>query len=51
MQIYINGEIVSVISNKPNAYGLERAMKAGITTKIINDKAFNSREDFDLRLL
>ena len=40
----IDGEIVSVISNKENAYGIQRAMKAGITTKIISDNSFGSRE-------
>ena len=43
----INGQIVRVVSNKDNAYGLHRAIKAGIKTKIINDNSFNSRLDFD----
>ena len=46
----IDGEIVSVISNKENAYGIQRAMKAGITTKIISDDSFDSREEFDKAL-
>ena len=33
---YINGKIVSVISNNPNAFGLKRAASSNIETKIIN---------------
>jgi phosphoribosylglycinamide formyltransferase-1 len=38
------GDIVLVISNKPKAYGIERAKKAGIPTAVINHKKFESRE-------
>lgn len=31
----INGEIVLVVSNRKNAYGLERAKKAGIETAVV----------------
>ena len=31
----INGQIVLVISNRKNAYGLERAKKAGIETAVV----------------
>ena len=40
-------EIALVISNKANAYGLERAMHAGIPTLVINHKDFETREAFD----
>jgi len=40
-------EIVIVISNQPNAYGLERARKAGLSTKLIEHRAFASRDAFD----
>lgn len=40
-------EIVMVISNKPEAYGLVRAQKAGIKTVTINHKAYKTREEFD----
>ncbi|MCE3232704.1 MAG: phosphoribosylglycinamide formyltransferase [Rickettsiaceae bacterium] len=40
-------EIVLVISNKDTAYGLERAKKAAIATKVINHKEYKSREEFD----
>ncbi len=40
-------EIVLVISNKADAFGLTRAAKAGIPCKTINHKDFSSREEFD----
>jgi len=40
-------EIALVISNKADAYGLERAKHAGIPTAIIQNKDFVSREEFD----
>ncbi len=40
-------EIVLVISNKADAYGLTRAQNAGIKTAVINHKDFTTREDFD----
>ena len=43
----INGEIVCVISNNPDAYGIERAKKYSIPIKIIDHKEFSKRDDFD----
>lgn len=43
-------DIVSVISNKPEVLGLERAAKAGIPTQVIDHKAFADREAFDQTL-
>lgn len=43
-------EIVLVISNNADAKGLERAERAGIETKIIDHRAFDSRESFDTAL-
>ena len=40
-------EIAIVISNNPSAYGLKRAISAGIPTKVIDHKLFDQREDFD----
>ena len=40
-------KIVGVISNKADAYGLERAKKANIPTAVIPHKNYNSREEFD----
>lgn len=40
-------KIVTVISNKAEAYGLERAQKAGIPTATISHKDYPDRETFD----
>jgi phosphoribosylglycinamide formyltransferase-1 len=40
-----------VISNKPEAYGLERARKHGIPTAVVRHTDFPSREEFDRRLV
>ena len=40
-------EIVLVISNKGEAYGLERAKGAGVATRVINHQDFDNRERFD----
>jgi len=50
-QDHINANIVCVISNKPDAYGLVRAQKANIPTHIIEHKIHASRETFDAELL
>jgi phosphoribosylglycinamide formyltransferase-1 len=46
----INATVSAVISNNPNAGGLERAAKAGIPNLAIDHRAFNSRETFDQAL-
>lgn len=43
-------QIVLVISNKPEAYGLMRARNAGIPAHVVNHKDYNSREEFDLAM-
>jgi phosphoribosylglycinamide formyltransferase-1 len=43
-------EIALVISNVAGAYGLERAAKAGISTRVIDHKPFASRGDFEQAL-
>lgn len=40
-------EIVLVLSNKADAYGLVRAQEAGIPTAVLNPKNFTERESFD----
>ncbi|MFM9850271.1 MAG: phosphoribosylglycinamide formyltransferase [Hyphomicrobiaceae bacterium] len=40
-------EIVLVISNRPNAQGIERARALGLKTAVIDHKTFPSREAFD----
>jgi phosphoribosylglycinamide formyltransferase-1 len=47
----INASIEAVISNKAEAFGLERAKLAGIATEVIDHKSFPSRESFDDELL
>ena len=48
---FINGSINIVISNNPNAFGIERAKNHSINYKIINDKKFETREHFDRALV
>lgn len=43
----IYGEIVCVISNNPDAYGIERAKKYSIPIKIIDHNKYSKRDDFD----
>lgn len=43
-------KIELVISNKPGAYGLERAKAAGIATDVIEHRDFADRESFDAEL-
>jgi len=44
------GKICLVISNKKDAYGLDRARKADIPTYVINHKDYDSRDAFDSAL-
>lgn len=46
----IQGEIVGVISNKADAYGLLRAQQAGIKTTAIPHQDFADRQSFDAAL-
>lgn len=43
----LSGKIVGVISNKPEAYALQRAENANIPTAIIEHKQYPNREAFD----
>jgi len=43
-------EIVAVISNKADAYGLERAREANIPAILVESKGVASREDYDALL-
>lgn len=45
------GHIVAVISNRPDAFGLERARRAGIPTEVLSHKDFPERADFDAALM
>lgn len=43
--------IAAVISNRSDAYGLQRARDAGIDTRALDHKAFEGREAFDSALI
>ncbi|MDD9338928.1 MAG: phosphoribosylglycinamide formyltransferase [Providencia heimbachae] len=47
----INAEIVAVVSNQSNAYGLVRAQTAEIPAVCLNAKTYTSREEYDAALL
>ena len=44
-------EVAVVVSNKPQAFALERARRAGVPTRVLEHPAFADREAFDLALL
>ena len=46
----INGQIKRVISNRPKAFGLQRATEAGIDALCIDHTEFDSRSAFDAEL-
>ena len=43
----INGKVTNVISNNPDAYGLTRASRFNVTSKVIDHKKYSSRIDFE----
>ena len=43
----LSAEIAAVISNVPEAGGLERASKVGIASTVVNHRQFDKRDDFD----
>ncbi len=46
-----NARIKAVISDRPNAYALERARKHGIPTIVIEPSKYGSREEYDRALM
>ncbi|MCF6323603.1 MAG: phosphoribosylglycinamide formyltransferase [Gammaproteobacteria bacterium] len=40
-------EIRAVISSRPDAYGLERARAANISTEVVDHRAFNNRAEYE----
>jgi phosphoribosylglycinamide formyltransferase 1 len=46
----INGAVTQVISNRPEAGGLEYARQRGIATAVVDHRAFASRDAFDAAL-
>ena len=49
--IITSGKIELVISNKANAYALERAKQAGIATCVFEKKDFSDREGFEKAII
>ena len=47
----INGSVDIVISNNPDAYGIQRAKNHSLDYKIIDNNKFETREDFDRALV
>ncbi len=47
----IDGEIVAVISNRPEVMGLQRAKEMGIATDVVDHTQFPTREEFDVNLI
>jgi phosphoribosylglycinamide formyltransferase-1 len=43
--------VCAVVSNRADAYGLERAKAVGIATRVLDHKAFDGREAFDAALI
>ena len=46
-----SGDIVAVVSNKADVYGLTRAQDADMPTSVLSHKDFDSREDYDSALI
>ncbi len=51
MDGYLPVEIRAVISNRSDAFGLQRAERAGIDTRVLDHKDFAQREDYDRALM
>lgn len=47
----INGKIQLIISNRKDAYGLERGKKADIESLYVNPKNFTNTDEYNLRLI
>ena len=47
----IQGELVGVVSNRADAFGLELAKAAGIATQVLSNQAFADRESYDAALI
>ncbi len=45
-----NYQVSLVISNRPNAEGIEKAKKAGVQTLVIDHSKYKTRQDFDTEL-
>ena len=50
-QLEYGYRIAGVISNRADAYGLQRAADAGLASHVIDHKQFDSREAFDQEMI
>ncbi len=48
---YLPIRMRAVVSNEPDAFGLQRAAFAGIETRVLNHRAFDDREAYDRALI
>jgi len=46
----VHGEVVAVISNRADAFGLQRARRAGIPTEVVDHREYPERDAFDRAL-
>jgi phosphoribosylglycinamide formyltransferase-1 len=46
----IDGEVAAVVSDRTDAYGLERARKRGVPSKVLEPRNGEVRRDYDARL-
>lgn len=46
----LRAQVVAVVSNQPNAYGLERARKAGVVAQVLAKQKDQAREAYDAAL-
>jgi len=47
----LKAQVVAVISNRPDAKGLDWARSAGLVTQVLDHRGFDSREAFDAALM
>ena len=46
----ISGEVVAVVSNRPDVFGLQRAADSDISQQVVDHKLYATREDYDKKL-
>src|SRR5689334_15736921 len=46
----IDGAVTHVISNRPDAAGLEHAKRGGIATSVVDHRTYASRDEFEAAL-
>ncbi|WP_420842126.1 phosphoribosylglycinamide formyltransferase [Halorhodospira abdelmalekii] len=48
---HCDGEVVAVLSNRAEAYGLQRAAAAGVAQRVVDHRKYAERADFDAALV